>query len=415
MSANNAIQVAENQSPPAIVPAQILRPLASPEELIQAHVDAVTVIEKVLEKDVDYGVIPGTGDKPGLFKPGAERLLTSFACYGVPHVMEQEVDHDRENIIELKKWETKPKPEQAVCDQMKAAGTGRFRKDDKDRWIWQVAEVETGKSFGLYRYVVRVDIVHRSTGHTIASGIGSCSSMEAKYIRDPRNHENTVLKMAKKRGLIDATLNAFGLSGRFTQDVEDLKANGAIQDDRPAAPAASTSTEAPSPNAEKRRFFAALGKLGLDVKVHGAAIRDVASKVLGRKVFKLGTLAVPDLQRLADWTLGIIEGKREAPPEWVTLIDASIQERLDKAKAEGRDAALNPDHLAEMGNGPGEGDTTTANPVEAELVTDQEGDEITDEQAEEAMAWVKELAGDRLEEFSKLAAEAGLRRPDRRL
>jgi hypothetical protein len=40
---------------------------------------------------------------------------------------------------------------------------------------------------------------------------------------DPWSLWNTVLKMAKKRALIDATLSATRSSGLFTQDVEDLK------------------------------------------------------------------------------------------------------------------------------------------------------------------------------------------------
>jgi hypothetical protein len=40
---------------------------------------------------------------------------------------------------------------------------------------------------------------------------------------DPWVLWNTVLKMAKKRALIDATLSATSSSGIFTQDVEDLQ------------------------------------------------------------------------------------------------------------------------------------------------------------------------------------------------
>lgn len=34
--------------------------------------------------------------------------------------------------------------------------------------------------------------------------------------------QNVVLKMAKKRAMVDATLNVGNLSARFTQDVEDM-------------------------------------------------------------------------------------------------------------------------------------------------------------------------------------------------
>src|SRR5690606_10620038 len=60
-------------------------------------------------------------------------------------------------------------------------------------------------------------------GVVIGEGVGSCSTMESKYIDRPRDCENTALKMAKKRAYVDATLTTFGLSDQFTQDVEDME------------------------------------------------------------------------------------------------------------------------------------------------------------------------------------------------
>lgn len=54
-------------------------------------------------------------------------------------------------------------------------------------------------------------------GNTVSEGIGG-RSLEADY-----NDVNKALKMAKKSSLIDAVLNAGGLSEVFTQDVEDMK------------------------------------------------------------------------------------------------------------------------------------------------------------------------------------------------
>ena len=45
---------------------------------------------------------------------------------------------------------------------------------------------------------------------------------ESKFISRPNDSENTVLKIAKKRSLIDATLATFALSDRFTQDHGDM-------------------------------------------------------------------------------------------------------------------------------------------------------------------------------------------------
>ena len=55
-----------------------------------------------------------------------------------------------------------------------------------------------------------------------AEGVGICNTREGKYIKSSGYAVmNTVLKMAKKRALVDAVLNVAALSARFTQDMED--------------------------------------------------------------------------------------------------------------------------------------------------------------------------------------------------
>ena len=54
-------------------------------------------------------------------------------------------------------------------------------------------------------------------------GVGITNSKEGKYMKSTGFAvQNTILKMAKKRALVDATLNVGAISGRFTQDVEDM-------------------------------------------------------------------------------------------------------------------------------------------------------------------------------------------------
>jgi hypothetical protein len=163
--------------------------------------------KEVMIKDQDYGVIQGT-EKPTLLKPGAEKLCE---LYGYAPVIK--------SIEEEKNIET-----------------------------------------GFYRARVTVALVHRRSGVTVAEGVGEANTMEGRYrwrwvsewklpegvnknglyheIRTDKNGKkykmyrlenqdpwtlwNTVLKMAKKRALIDATLSATRSSGIFTQDVEDL-------------------------------------------------------------------------------------------------------------------------------------------------------------------------------------------------
>lgn len=179
----------------------LVRPIVTPAALVEQHKLVSDLIAQALEKGKDYGVIPGTGDKPTLLKPGAERLCIAFGAVADYEEVEHEADHERK----------------VSWSKRKKVWRNAHPGDKSFSW----AE-ESGESTGLYHYVVKCRVVQRDTGIVLATGLGSCSTMESKYIDRPRECENTVLKMAQKRAFIAATLNAFGLSDRFTQDVEDL-------------------------------------------------------------------------------------------------------------------------------------------------------------------------------------------------
>jgi hypothetical protein len=134
------------------------------------------VQEQMVEGE-DYGKIPGTSGKPTLFKPGAEKLNAIFGLAPIVEVSSRLEDWDK----------------------------------------------------GFVAYEIKVTLINKRTREIESEGIGSCNSRERKYVKqDAANMANTILKMAKKRALVDATLSAVRASGLFTQDVEDLAANGAL-------------------------------------------------------------------------------------------------------------------------------------------------------------------------------------------
>ncbi|NLK96707.1 hypothetical protein [Defluviitalea saccharophila] len=127
-------------------------------------------IKKYMIKGEDYGEIPGIS-KPTLLKPGAEKLCD---VYGFAKMVEVK------NRVE--DWEK-----------------------------------------GFFHYEVEVTLINKRNNLIEAQGVGSCNSKERKYrYQDPYTIVNTILKMAKKRALIDAVLSATRSSGIFTQDVEDM-------------------------------------------------------------------------------------------------------------------------------------------------------------------------------------------------
>lgn len=194
----------------------LLRPIAPVGEIIEAQNETRKFIHTALVDGRDYGVIPGTDRGTGqnkkprksMFKAGAERVNAAFGVVAEFDIVESEIDHDRPVEWEKEKW-----------------GSERG-----------VKVLTTGTSKGLYRYVYRCRLYKGDV--LVGEGIGSCSTMENKYVDRPRDLENTVVKMAKKRAFVDATLTTFGLSDEFTQDYEDE------DDDRAQAQRAATQERA---------------------------------------------------------------------------------------------------------------------------------------------------------------------------
>ena len=162
-------------------------------------------IQEVLVNNVDYGKIPGCGDKPTLFKSGAEKVLITFSLQSTYDIIQS-----------TKNFEGK----------------------------------------GFFSYTVKSYIF--ANGVKITEGLGHCNSKESKFaykwvttknippeldpellprreksgqygkyfeyrIEDDANSKaNTILKMAKKRAQVDAVLTVANLSELFTQDFDDL-------------------------------------------------------------------------------------------------------------------------------------------------------------------------------------------------
>lgn len=162
------------------------------------------ILQKELKQGKDFGVIPTT-TKPTLLKPGAEKILMLLGISSEYELIE--------NIQDYKN--------------------------------------------GIFAFTIKCILM--KNGLKITEGVGCCSTKESKYAYrwvyekelpvgtdrdslvkkefngpygkytkyrlendDPYTLANTVLKMAKKRAQVDATLTVASLSEIFTQDMEDL-------------------------------------------------------------------------------------------------------------------------------------------------------------------------------------------------
>lgn len=127
-------------------------------------------IESVLVAGTDYGVIPHC-NKPTLLKSGAEKILNYLGLIARTEIVNRVEDYNT----------------------------------------------------GFFSYECKVFLIDYN-GVVRGEGIGITNTREGKYAKSSGYAvQNTVLKMAKKRALVDAALNVGNLSARFTQDMEDLK------------------------------------------------------------------------------------------------------------------------------------------------------------------------------------------------
>lgn len=157
---------------------------------IRANVRLIKdVMNEVMQQGHHYGNVPGTKGLV-LFKAGAEKLAATFRLAPKFVVETKELAH------------------------------------------------------GHREYSVTCLMTHAPTGLFLGSGVGCCSTMESKYRYrwqgegkhrqrkenpDIADTYNTVLKMAKKRAQVDATLTVTGASDIFAPELED-------GDDGPANP-----------------------------------------------------------------------------------------------------------------------------------------------------------------------------------
>jgi hypothetical protein len=165
VKAHNEGMVVEGSSNGALIPTMALDINGAKERLLELQ----EFIKFMMVPNVDFGFVPGC-PKPMLFKSGAEKLCD---IYGLTKQIE---------VVR--------------------------RVEDWDK--------------GVFHYEVKATLINKRTGCIESEGVGSCNSREKKFAKlDPFSNVNSILKMAKKRAIVDATLAATRTSGIFSQDIEN--------------------------------------------------------------------------------------------------------------------------------------------------------------------------------------------------
>jgi len=188
------------------------------------------IMREIMHKDEHYGVIPGTGTKPTLLKAGAEKICLTFRL---------DPQYESTEIYQGDHLTVKSKCTLYHIPSGQRFGSGEGSCSTKEsKYAYRQAGVkcpECGKEAIIRGKDFKGD--GKPTGWICFGKKGGCGAKfldDDKRITDqPRgripnedlpDQYNTVLKMANKRSLVAAVLNATAASDIFTQDIEDMPA-----------------------------------------------------------------------------------------------------------------------------------------------------------------------------------------------
>jgi hypothetical protein len=196
---------------------------------VQSQVNLIQhVMRQVMKKDEHYGVIPGTGTKPTLLKAGAEKLCLTF------RLDPQYESTERYDGVHL--------TVKSKCTLFHIPSGQRFGSGEgscstrESKYAYRTGSRKC-PNCGAEAIIKGKDFKGDGlpTGWICFGKKGGCGAkfldgdkaIEGQTIGRIQNEDvadqyNTVLKMANKRSLVAAVLNATAASDIFTQDIEDM-------------------------------------------------------------------------------------------------------------------------------------------------------------------------------------------------
>ena len=193
----------------------------SPDAVLEQIKMIQELMARAMKKDEHYGIIPGCGTKPTLLKAGAEKLNFTFRLAPSYEVTVENLENghrDYRVICTLTHIDSGKIWGQGVgsCSTLESKYRYRSNADFED----------TGKPIPKDAKEKKAEYRKQGFGMKKVNGVW----LWVKYGKDEKVENpdiadiyNTVLKMAKKRAQVDATLTATAASDIFTQDIEEFK------------------------------------------------------------------------------------------------------------------------------------------------------------------------------------------------
>lgn len=248
-----------------IVMEQGIMPVMDINQALERRKQMVTFVQKIMVDGTDFGAIPGTGDKPTLLKPGAEKLATFFGLTKRFEIIERVEDwtgkeHGGEPffyyLYRCQLWRGTLLIAEAdgSCNSFEAKY--RWRKGERVCPNCGQGSIIKGRAEyggGWLCYARK-----GGCGAKFQAGDQAIEGQEVGRIPNPDicDQVNTLQKMSQKRALIAAVLLAVNASEFFTQDMEDfvdvpfeeVKPAQPKPDSRPVAPVRQEESKKPNGN-----------------------------------------------------------------------------------------------------------------------------------------------------------------------
>lgn len=205
-------------------------PVISIEQAIARHRMLSSYVSQVMQEGHDFGAIPGTGTKPTLLKPGAEKLTTLFGLTKRLFIVEKTEDWtgrddgepffyylyrcalyrgelliaEADGSCNSRETKYRWREAQRKCPACGVAAIIKGRAEYGGGWICFGKKGGCGAKYAEDSPLIMQQQVGRIANPDVADQV------------------NTIQKMAAKRALIAATLLAVNASEFFTQDIEDF-------------------------------------------------------------------------------------------------------------------------------------------------------------------------------------------------
>jgi len=211
--------ITQNSSAPVVMPMSI-------KDLLSRQSAVVEAVSKAMKEGLHYGSVPGI-EKPFLQKPGAELLCLMFGLSATFKVEERQLPSDhREFVITC----TLCRHEHIIAEGVGSCSTMeakyRYRKGKGEaigavpREYWDLRKTDPKAAQRMIGF----------GNGTEKTPDGWVVTKAAARIENPdlADQYNTVLKMAKKRAYVDACITACAASEFFTQDEDAVVGNAHI-------------------------------------------------------------------------------------------------------------------------------------------------------------------------------------------